>query len=407
MSLEQDGGLFGKKKDKEEKKDDKGKEDPDKGKEGDGGLNKGSSTDPDKGESSNDCPEGQKICIVSGLAKKIIEKGNVIDAAKEQIVNSVTNKVASIKNTIIEDIKNPVKCAADVIVGLPTAVENFLNGIANGLNNIGNAAENALEKSATMVFENPFAPFEVFFYGKIKNFQLFFANILLGAKGKEILLDPNMSPEKILQAMLKLSESFTKIFDHPMFQKIFNKWLTNYAAVLDKGINMAMVPLTGVTDKLTGIVTDTTKRVGDAIGASLTNIIDSILKSIPFVGVVFNVGSLAKKIAGKIMAICEPFIAKGGLAVSTVANIGYNEYNKAKCQVNSLKKKIDPILKTINSAAGTNQAGGSFSEMSIERKRKKMHKATKRVQRMLLKFTRRQNKPTNYAKRLLKFRLEG
>ena len=398
MSLEQDGGLFGKKKDKG---DDKGKEGADKGKDDKG--KKGA----DKGESGSDCPEGQKICIVSSLAKKIVEKGNIIDAAKEQIVNSVTNKVASIKNTIVEDIKNPAKCAADIIVGLPAVAENFLNGIANGLNNIGNAAENALEKSATLVFENPFAPFEVFFYGKIKNFQLFFANILLGANGKEILLDPNMSPEKILAAMLKLSESFNKIFDHPMFQEIFNKWLMNYAAVLDKGINIAMVPLTGVTDKLTGIVTDTTKKVGDAIGASLTNIIDSILKSSPFVGVVFNVGSLAKKIAGKLMAICEPFIAKGGLAVSTVANIGYNEYNKAKCHVNTLKKKIDPILKTINSATGSGQTGGTFNEMSIERKRKKMHKATKRVQRMLSKFTRRQNKTTNYAKRLLKFRLEG
>ena len=402
MSLEQDGGLFGKKKDKDDKgKDDKGKDD--KGKD-----DKGKDGEKDKESTSNsDCPEGQKICIATNLAKNIIEKGNIVDAAKAQIVNAVTSKVASIKNTIMEDIGNPVKCASDVIVGLPAVAENFLNGIANGLNNIGNAAENALEKSATLVFENPFAPFEVFFYGKIKNFQLFFANLLLGANGKDILLDPNMSPEKILKAMLKLSESFTKIFDHPMFQEIFNKWLTNYAAALDKGINIAMVPLTGVTDKLTGIVTDTSKKIGDAIGSTLTNIIDSILKSIPIVGAVFNVGSLAKKIAGKIMSVCEPFVAKGGLAVGTLANIGYDQYNKAKCQVNSLKKKIDPILKSINSTTGASQTGGGFAGMSIEKRRKKMHKATKRVQRMLLKFTRRQNKPTNYEKRLLKFRLGG
>ena len=52
----------------------------------------------------------------------------------------------------------------------------------------------------------------------------------------------------------------------------------------------------------------------------------------------------------------------------------------------------------------TSQAGG-MSNLNVEKKRKHIQKATKRVQKMLLRFTRRQTKPINYAKRLSKFRM--
>lgn len=386
----QDGGLFGKKKDKGDKKDKK-----DKGDKGD----KDSSGSPG-------CPEGQKYCFGKNLADSLIKKGDVIQAIQDSGINYLKDKAVAVKNTIVETALNPPKCALNVVTALPSAVEKMFDVIENGFNRIGNAAGNALEKSATMVLQDPIAPFKVFFYGKINSFQKLFAGILLGPNSSQILLDPNMDPGKLLEAMLKMSQSFTKIFDHPLFQKIFNEWLTNYASLFDKGVNLVLPKVTGVTEKITGVVVDTTKKLGDAIGSSLTNIIGSILKSIPFVGIIFNVGELAKKIAGKIMALCEPIVSKGGLATFALANIGVKQYNKVKCQLDNLSKKVEPIISQINGQGSkAEQSGGGFYDDHQYYKRKRAIKATRRVQRLLSQFTRRrQIKPTNYAKQLSKLR---
>jgi hypothetical protein len=274
--------------------------------------------------------------------------------------------------------------------------------VENGFNRVGNAAENALEKSVNLVFEDPIAPFKVFVYGKINNIQKFFGNILLGDDASKILLDPDMKPEKILEGLLQLSQSFAKIFENPEFQKVFDEWLTNYATALDKGITMAKPKFTAVTDKVTGVITDSTKKIGDAVGSSLTNIIGAVLKSIPVVGAVFNGAELAKKVAGKIIAICEPAVSKGGLAAFTLANMGMNQVNKTKCKVTELKNKIEPIMKKIQGTAGSStQAGGSLVQAGGSYNSKK---ATRRVQRLLQQFTRRRMINTNYAKQISKFR---
>ena len=339
------------------------------------------------------------------MADSLTKQGDVIQAIKDSGINYLKDKAVSVKNTVVETALNPPKCALNVVTALPSAVEKMFDVIENGFNRIGNAAGNALEKSATMVLQDPIAPFKVFFYGKINSFQKLFAGILLGPNSSQILLDPNMDPGKILEAMLKMSQSFTKIFDHPLFQKIFNEWLTNYALLFDKGVNLVLPKVTGVTEKITGVVVDSTKRVGDAIGSSLNNIIGAILKSIPFVGAIFNVGELAKKIAGKIMALCEPIVSKGGLAAFALVNMGAKQYNNVKCQLDNLSKKVEPIISQINGQGSkAEQTGGGFYDHQYY-KRKRAIKATRRVQRLLSQFTRRrQIKPTNYAKQLSKLR---
>ena len=325
-----------------------------------------------------------KPCIFGTLARTLSKPQEAMEKAQVDTVNFLVNKVTSAKDAAVNAVTNPVKCAANsaanIVNVVPTMIENVGNAIAGSIDKIGNSFGNATDKAANMVFANPLAPFEIAYRSSMKKLQDIFAGIVLGVDAPKILADPNMNPDKLLADMLKNSAAFKKIVDTPNFQAIFNKWLQEYAAALDKTIELGRPTINKVTDKLTGIVTDTSNRIGDALTKSLTNIITSALRSIPFLGAAVNIVALASKIADQIMAICEPILSKGGFVAATAINAADIQVNEAKCKVNELKKKIDPLLNSISQAGG----GGGANN-----KRKKIDRATKRLKWMLNRFTRR------------------
>jgi hypothetical protein len=337
------------------------------------------------------CPNNQEFCLGEEKAKQLMHIGDLGHKMETAGVKAL-EKFAY--NPIKSALTNPVKCAAGVLTGFPATIGSIFTAITNGISSVGNAFENTAEK----VIENPFAPFQMFFANTSGRLSEFFAGIL-GVKG---LMKDGAESKEILQAMLNMSSAFGKIFDDPEFQTTFNAWLQNHATSLDKAVNIAIPKFRGVTDKLTGVVTETTKKFGDALGSTLTNVISAILKSIPVVGAVFNIAALAKQIGTKIISICEPLISKGGLSILSMANMAAKGIAKTKCAVSELTEKVEPILKNIQGThkAGPIQTGGR----DVIRKRKHAAKATQRVERLLKQFTRRQTKEPNYAKQLSKLR---
>jgi hypothetical protein len=246
--------------------------------------------------------------------------------------------------------------------------------------------------------------------------QDFIADKLFGEDFKVKLRDPNMKPEKILESLLTNSEGFKKIVDSPIFQKIFKDWLNNYAKAIDKAIDLGKVPIDRVTDKLTGVVTNTSKKIGEALTGSLTEVITAALKSIPFVGIAVNIAAVAKTIAVKLVALCEPAFSKGGWVVAKIANTGMDQFKKADCQVKSLQAKLDPLLNSSKTGGDTEQSnsGAEQSNSGAEQSgggggghyqvRKKIRKATRRVQRLLRLFTRKHARTPPHSGRRFKIR---
>jgi hypothetical protein len=322
-----------------------------------------------------DCPKGP--CIFTNLAQSLSKPQEVVNRIQANAAQFIGVKVKSVKDTVVDTVTNPLKCAANVVNVVPTMIENVGNAIAGSIDKIGNSLGNATDKAANMVFANPLAPFEIAYYSSLKKLQDIFAGIVLGVDAPTILADPNMNADKLLADMLRNSAAFKKIVDTPDFKEIFDKWLQNYAAFLDKTIELGRPTINKVNDKLTGIVTDTSNKVGEALTKTLTNIITSALRSIPFLGAAVNIVALASKIAERIMSICEPILSKGGFAAATMINTADKQLNKAKCEGKKLMTQIAPLLKQAGGGGGANN------------KRKKIDRATKRLKWMLNRFTRR------------------
>jgi hypothetical protein len=342
------------------------------------------------------CPPG-KSCVTQGLANMLNDRANVVELAQKKFEAGINDRVTSFKQTVSDTFTNPVKCAANVGQFIPDMVDRTLGIIENRIQSIGNAAAEATDKLTRLAqdddgFPNIMAPFHILFTTKLKTMQDFIADKLFGEDFKVKLRDPNMKPEKILESLLTNSEGFKKIVDSPIFQKIFQDWLNNYAKAIDKAIDLGKVPIDRVTDKLTGVVTNTSKKIGEALTGSLTEVITAALKSIPFVGIAVNIAAVAKTIAVKLVALCEPAISKGGWVVAKVANTGMDQIKKADCQFKSLQAKLGPLLNSSKTGGDTEQSGGGAEQSGgggHYQVRKKIRKATRRVQRLLRLFTRK------------------
>jgi hypothetical protein len=365
------------------------------------------SADADKDAGKSKCNE--KVCIVRDLANKLTQNGISMENVIKMIGDELNEKVSSVQHTIIEDFKKPAKCVADVAGLFPSMIESTGNAIASAFDKIGNSAENMANKVAGLTmdddgFPDIFAPFRIVYLSAVRDIQGLVAKIALGIDAPTILADPNMNPDKILQDILNTSDSYKKIVDSPAFKKMFEEWIQNYAKVLDKTIELGRPKIDGVTNKLTGIIDETSAKVGNALTNSLMNVITGALKAVPGVGAVVSIAEFLKKTGTKVGEVCEPPVTKGGLVVATVANAAANQLKNAECQIENLKKKLAPLLQS-------SQAGGfnrNINNNNINRKtmnhRKKITRATKRIKHMLGKFTKKRHSKLNYTARLNKLR---
>ena len=355
------------------------------------------------GDKTPTCPPG-KSCVVKEAAAWLQSKGDAWEAAGKAITDYPTKKISGFANAVMEDIQKPVKCVADAAEFFPNIIEGIFNAIAGGFEKVGNSAEKMTEKIAGLAMDedglpNVFAPFQIIYLMTVKKIQGLIGSLVFGADWEKKLSDPNMKPDKLMDDMLKNSASFQRLVDRPAFKGIFDKWIGNYAEALDKAIELARPKLDKVTNKLTGIVDQTGKKIGESFTGSLVNIIGAALKSIPGVGVIFNVATLAKQLAAKIITVCEPMLTKGGFAVIGAANAGADRIEDLKCRIEDLKKKLGPLL----------QSGGYNITRKNNDNKKKIMRATKHIKHMLGNRNRNnsnKNKQTkkhrvNYAKRLM------
>ena len=320
----------------------------------------------------------------------------------------MTKKIYDLKDRVKEDLTFPSKCAKEIVSILPTtdgiqkAIDNMFDSIAEGFNKIGKSAEYMKNNVTGMVLDDEgwpdfLAPFKIVAYSAVKDVQDRIGNFALGDKWHETLNDPKLKPDELLADILKTSDSYKKLIDNPKFQDIFKEWIDNYAGVLDEAIELGRPAIKGVEDKATEVINDTSKRIGDALTKSLSEIVSSAVKAVPVVGIPANAAFMTKTIGENLQKVCEPALTKGGIAAAEVINTAVKYGEQAKCELDNLKKKMSPLLEK-------SQNGGSCSGMSVERKRKNINKATKRLKRMLSRFTRRRTKPINYAKYINKAR---
>ena len=377
-------------------------------------------TDKDKTEkpcsNTNDCPARSlaKFITDNDPAKKI----------KEKIEQKAQKTADNLKQNVKALFGNPVECAAKVGVGIPALAANtvgaffkaFTDGmdnVANSFNKMGEAAANGMLDKETGL-PKIFLPFEYAFAKTFNDVQTNIGNSLFGEKEwKAMLDDPNLDMEEPLKNVLKTSELLKKISNDDKVKEIFNKWILSYADIIDNAIRVGKVPIERVQAQLTGIIDDTSNKIGNSITNSLSNVISSALKSIPVVGIIFNASDVAMKIAGKIMTICEPSVSKGGFALAQLWNTATNQKNQAKCKINEIKNKIVPIFdkfkkaenkaaeaaggaKVSNAKVGGAKVGGG-AKVSIKRQIKK---TTKRVHRLFRLLTRKHMRTPNYNRHI-------
>ena len=392
----------------EEKEEEEDEEETDEEEETDGGV--GGDNPPKEGgvgdgipqeKKTSNCPP-DKTCVVRDLAKNVNSFGDAAGAVGTAIEASIKKKAASAASSV-KTLFNPVKCAASAVVAVPQMFEGIFNSVANGMDRVAKSAENMSVKIANLAVDddglpNILAPFKIVVLSTMKKIQSMFGSMVFGSeKWAKILADPNMKSEKIVDDMAKASEAFSRIVDSPAFKKIFNKWLMGYAAAMDKVIQMGKPKIDGVTNKLTGMIDDTSKRIGKAFTDSLANVIGAALKSIPGVGVIFNAADLAHKMAAKIVSVCEPPISKGGVSLITIANAGLDQVKNAQCKGEELINKLSAIMPGSGKQSG---GGGRYRMKLTHNNRKKIIRATKRVKFMLGKFTKKYGAHLNYAAKL-------
>jgi hypothetical protein len=385
---------------KDDKKDDKKKDDKDKkdaagtdaGAAGTGAAGTGAA-----GTGKESCPPGAQ-CVTQSVSARLQATADEWKNTGEKINNAMEHAGEKASGALKATFVNPAVCAAGAASSIPAIAEKVIDVV---LGKMDQAAESAINLRSKIIdialdddgFPNVLAPFQIVYLSTIKKIQGLFGNMVFGKENwPKILADPNMDTGKLTADMLQASTAFKNVVDSPGFQNIFKEWLSNYADSLDKAIQMGKPKIDGVTNKLTGMIDDTSNKLGAAFTDSLSNVIGAALKSIPGVGVIFNVGELASKMAASLISVCEPIISKGGLSLITLANAGVKQAKNADCKVKELTDKLASLM------PGSKQHGG-FGRTHKHRfdNRKKIMQATKRVKYMLHRFTKRPQLKLDYA----------
>ena len=78
-----------------------------------------------------------------------------------------------------------------------------------------------------------------------------------------------------------------------------------------------------------------------------------------------------------------------------VVNGVNKQFDKAKCQLNDLAKKFEPIMKKLDKLEG----GGSGQKKPVKNIGKKINNTTQRIEHMLLRFGNNQRKTRIHLRR--------
>ena len=385
--------------------DGKGKEGEEKGKEGEGKGKEGEGKEGEgDGKEGDNCDANNTRCIAEDTANKLIGLKEQIKHPMDFAQNYVKEKSKSIGRTVKSAFVNPLECGKTVVQSLTDIIPNgidkaslALDRLSKSMSKFSGSMEDffyGLGGLEVPGYPHVLGPFEVMYAKVMVDLQGMLNKMLLGENAAEILSDPKYDPKKLLDELMNMSKKYVDISKSDEFKGIFKEWLTDYVEVVMNGLNLAKEPIERVKNEVTNIIDGLGNDLGKSVQEALTNVITLGLAAVPGVGTVIDIAYAAERVGKKIIESCEPPISKGAGIVLPYANKINKGINDTKCRLNQLSKKLEPLMKT-------SQAGGG---MSIEKKRKNIQRTTKRVKRMLSRFTRKRDLKTNYSKYINKAR---
>jgi nanoRNase/pAp phosphatase (c-di-AMP/oligoRNAs hydrolase) len=105
------------------------------------------------------------------------------------------------------------------------------------------------------------------------------------------------------------------------------------------------------------------------------------LAVIPGVGAVISAISAAGTTANNLVQACKP-LAEKGAAVAQIVDATKDKIEEAKCEAYNLKKKLSGVMGKAGGGGGGKAGGGKARQKKIQR-------TTRRIRRLLARFTRR------------------
>ena len=371
-------------------------------KEGEGeGEKKEGDGEKKEGEKGN-CDSANTHCIAEKTAMKLIGMKEAIKHPLDAAQTLVKDKVKSAAKTVKTAFTNPAICGKNMIMGItdiiPMGIDKAsgaMDKLSKALSNLSGGVDkffNSMGGREIPGYPNMFGPLEVLYAVVVIKIQNIINKIVLGENADKILSDPTMDPKGLLEKLLKNSEKYKLAANSKEFNAIFKDWLTNYVESVLLALNVAQEPLDRVKDKIVSMVDEAGNKIGTSVQSALSNIIISAIGAVPIVGTIIDVAIAGENIGKKILDACEKPIEEGAGLILPYANKINRGIDYTKCKVNELSDKLAPLM-------NSSQAGGA-----IEKKRKNILKTTRRVQKLLSRFTRRRGQHINYAKRLSKLR---
>jgi hypothetical protein len=279
------------------------------------------------------------------------------------------------------------KKARDAVVG---SVKNFLKGQQNCAidiaKNVPKVAKATTAKIQDMNF-NIVEPFKKA-YLMLKNKLYTIVNrIALGSEWEKIVNDPALKNDILQAKVLKNSRIVKLITEDAEFKKHFEKWSNEYADALVNSLNVAQPAIDKMTGKAQSIIMDTSSKLGNTIGDSLTNTIKTAIAAVPIVGAVVDAAITIGKVGNQILETCEPVISKGAGVVLPIVNAIDYQYEETMCKGKKLLKPIKSAVERVEKKmAASPAAGGGKLHHTRKHLNYKIKKATRRVQHLLKNF---------------------
>jgi len=361
--------------------DNKTEDNPANGEEGDG-----------KGDSevvkNDDCKSSPKTkCPTEDQGKSLQSGNNEIDNIKAKISQQVSGTIDAL-------FKNPQECVANYSASAPNMITGMIEGVGNSVagsfDKIADAFGNMTSAAANAEFVNPIEYAKNLV--KIK-FQGIFNNIILGENWEEIM-KTEKNPNKLAELIMLRSDLLNGAFNSLKFQKKFKPWLDSYMDSLTKSLKMAKPKIDEIKHEIDETIEGFGSNIGTTIGNSVANAILTATSVIPGVGTTISAINAAGKLGENLIKMCEkPISTVGGIYVKTSDAIK-KEADRLDCET----KKVLNFLPKAGGNGGRRSMGQH--KISIKQIKKRINKATKRVNYLLTRFKNKRKK-VNYTRRLL------
>jgi hypothetical protein len=409
----------GDKKKKEEPKKDKDKgEDKDKDKKEGEGEDKdkekkegeGEDKDKDKkegeGEGENSSKDangkcvGKDSCAGEGAAKGLQAPKKNFDNMDKMIQDQVYPRIKNAWTNLTDKAKCPIYVGKTLPEIIPNMISKIGESTAGAFNNVSNSIKNLFDQVSGQDikgYPNIFGPFEVAYAAVIIKIQNVINKIALGADADKILADPKIKSGELLDKMMRTSKRYKDAIKDAEMRNIFKDWMKNYTDALLETLDVAKPEVDRINTELRNIIEGMGDNVGESLSHALVNVVKSALANIPVVGGIVSAVAAADELGQEIINACKPPIAKGAGIVMPVVNGVNKQIDKAKCQLNDLAKKIEPIMKKLDKQEGG--GGGGGQKKTVKNIGKKIYNTTQRIEHMLLRFGNKQRKTRIHLRR--------